>query len=156
KLISSRIGSRWVTHLDDLDMLKAHVQDAELRRDWRAVKQHNKQALVELVRQSAGVDFDADMLFDVQVKRIHEYKRQLLNVLHVIHLYQRIRRGDTANMQPRCVLIGGKAAPGYHIAKLIIKLVNNVADVVNADPAARDWLRVAFLPSYRVTAMGVI
>jgi len=96
------------------------------------------------------------MLFDVQVKRIHEYKRQLLNVLHVIHLYQRIVSGDTDTMVPRCILIGGKAAPGYFIAKLIIKLINNVAHVVNHDPRTQRWLRVAFLPDYNVTAMEVI
>jgi glycogen phosphorylase len=93
------------------------------------------------------------MLFDVQVKRIHEYKRQLLNVLHVIHLYQRIKAGSPDELTPRCVLIGGKAAPGYAMAKLIVKLVNNVAAVINADPELRPWLRVAFLPNYRVTAM---
>jgi starch phosphorylase len=96
------------------------------------------------------------MLFDVQVKRIHEYKRQLLNVLHVIHLYDRIRRGDTQGMVPRCVLLGGKAAPGYMMAKKIIKLINNVAEVINKDPEVSMFLRVAFLPNYNVTAMETI
>ena len=96
------------------------------------------------------------MLFDVQVKRIHEYKRQLLNVLHVIHLYDRIVRGDTDGLQPRCVLIGGKAAPGYEMAKTIIKLVNNVAEVVNRDPRTGEWLRLAFVPDYGVSLMEVI
>ncbi len=85
----------------------------------------------DYVKENTGVEFDTAALFDVQVKRIHEYKRQLLNVLHVIHLYDRIRRGETKGMVPRCVLIGGKAAPGYHLAKLIVKLINNVAGVVN-------------------------
>src|SRR5690606_17787451 len=102
------------------------------------------------------VSFDTEMMFDVQVKRIHEYKRQLLNVLHIIHLYNRILRGDVGDMTPRCVLIGGKAAPGYHMAKLIIKLVNNVAKVVNGDQRAQGLLRVAFLPNYRVTAMEIV
>ena len=97
-----------------------------------------------------------DSLFDVQVKRIHEYKRQLLNVLHVIHLYDRIKRGDTARMKPCSVIIGGKAAPGYFLAKLIIKLVNNVAAVVNNDPAVTPLLQVVFVPNYRVSAMEVI
>jgi glycogen phosphorylase len=92
----------------------------------------------------------------VQVKRIHEYKRQLLNILHVIHLYDRIRRGDTANWTPRCVLLGGKAAPGYAMAKSIIKLAGNVAQVINADPACEGLLKLAYLPDYRVTAMEVV
>ncbi len=95
-------------------------------------------------------------MFDVQVKRIHEYKRQLLNVLHVIHLYDRIKRGDVANWTPRCVLFGGKAAPGYAMAKDIIKLINNVASVVNQDTGVGNLLRVAFLPNYRVSAMEII
>ena len=96
------------------------------------------------------------MMFDVQVKRIHEYKRQLLNILHVIHLYDRICAGDTQGMTPRCVLIGGKAAPGYYMAKKVIKLINNVADVINQDKRAASLLRVAFLPNYNVTAMETI
>ena len=96
------------------------------------------------------------MMFDVQVKRIHEYKRQLLNVLHVIHCYNRVLRGDTAGMAPRCVLIGGKAAPGYVMAKQIIKLINNVAHLINRDSRAAPWLRVAFLPDYNVSAMELI
>ncbi|KKL73920.1 hypothetical protein LCGC14_2070070 [marine sediment metagenome] len=111
---------------------------------------------MDLVKARCGVEFDTSMLFDVQVKRIHEYKRQLLNVLHVIHLYDRIRHGDTDNLVPRCVLLGGKAAPGYYMAKRIIKLINNVADVINKDPLARPFLRVAFLPNYNVTAMETI
>ncbi|HID45149.1 MAG TPA: glycogen phosphorylase, partial [Chromatiaceae bacterium] len=95
-------------------------------------------------------------MFDVQVKRIHEYKRQLLNVLHIIHLYNRIRRGDTLDWTNRCVLIGGKAAPGYFMAKRTIKLINNVAEIINCDPAVGDKLKVAFLPNYRVSSMEVI
>jgi glycogen phosphorylase len=95
-------------------------------------------------------------MFDVQVKRIHEYKRQLLNALHVIHLYDRIKRGDTQNWTPRCVLFGGKAAPGYVMAKKIIKFINNVSNVINRDPATDGLLKMAFLPNYRVSAMEVI
>ena len=95
-------------------------------------------------------------MFDVQVKRIHEYKRQLLNLLHVVHLYDRILRGDTTGMIPRAVLIGGKAAPGYHMAKLIIKLINDVAKTINQDPKANELLKLVFLPNYRVSAMEVI
>jgi hypothetical protein len=114
-----------------------------------------KQANGGLAAMGAEVVFDPGRL-DVQVKRIHEYKRQLLNVLHVIHLYDRLKRGDTADWTDRCVLIGGKAAPGYAMAKSIIKLVNNVAGVVNGDPDVNGRLKVAFLPNYRVTAMEVI
>jgi starch phosphorylase len=155
-LLTKHIGDGWVRNLDELRQLRLLVDDPGFRRDWCKVRLANKARLVDLVEQRSGVQFDANMLFDVQVKRIHEYKRQLLNVLHVIHLYARIRRGDIEGMVPRCVLIGGKAAPGYLIAKLIIKLVNNVAAVVNADPRARDLLRVAFLPNYQVTAMELI
>ncbi|PIV47836.1 MAG: glycogen phosphorylase, partial [Gallionellaceae bacterium CG02_land_8_20_14_3_00_60_115] len=109
-----------------------------------------------MVQRDCGVAFDTNAMFDVQVKRIHEYKRQLLNVLHVIHLYDRIKRGDTADWTPRCVLIGGKAAPGYDMAKRIIRLVNAVAEVINQDPDTRGLLQLVFLPDYRVSAMEVI
>jgi starch phosphorylase len=155
-LLDKYIGEGWITNLDELRKLKKLAKDKELRKLWHRVKDTNKVALTQLVLERSGVEFDPDMMFDVQVKRIHEYKRQLLNVLHVIHLYDRIRRGDTAGMVPRCVLIGGKAAPGYFIAKLIIKLVNSVAAVVKADPRATPWLRVAFIPNYQVSAMEVI
>lgn len=156
KLISATIGDKWLTDLDQLAALKPSAEDADFRAAWGAIKVANKKVLAKMVQDCCGVEFDTAMLFDVQVKRIHEYKRQLLNVLHVVHLYERIKRGDTDGMVPRCVLIGGKAAPGYFMAKLIIKLVNNVAEVINRDADARPWLRVAFLPNYRVTAMEVI
>jgi len=155
-LLDKYLGDSWVANLEEIENLKAHVHDEELRMQWRQIKNDNKSRLMELVEVRSGVRFDVKMLFDIQVKRIHEYKRQLLNVLHVIHLYDRICRGNFEGMVPRCVLIGGKAAPGYAIAKLIIKLVNNVAAVVNADERAHDWLRVAFLPNYQVTAMEII
>ncbi len=155
-LITEYLGEAWVTDLDQLARLAPLAEKAPFRKRWAAIKQHNKARLAELVALKCQVDFDTSMLFDVQVKRIHEYKRQLLNVLHVIHLYARILRGDTAGMTPRCVLIGGKAAPGYFMAKLIIKLINNVAAVINADERATPFLRVAFLPNYRVTVMEII
>ncbi len=155
-LITSAIGPGWVSDLDRLDGLRSYADDPEFMDQWMAVKRGNKMRVAELVASRCEVHFEPSMLFDVQVKRIHEYKRQLLNVLHVICLYDRICRGDTDGMYPRCVLFGGKAAPGYHAAKLIIKLINNVAQVVNRDPRARDWLRVAFVPDYGVTVMEVI
>ena len=153
ELISQTIGTEWVTQLDHLNKLKPYADKAKFRQRWREVKRANKQRLAALVEKECGVKFDVDALFDVQVKRIHEYKRQLLNLLHVIHLYDRIKRGDVDNWTPRCVLIGGKAAPGYAIAKRIIKLANNVAHVVNNNG---DKLRMAFFPNYRVTAMEII
>ena len=156
ELVSEVIGEQWISDLDDIARLRPFAEDEAFCERWRGVKQDNKERLVALVQRDCGVQFDSAMLFDVQVKRIHEYKRQLLNVLHVIHLYDRIVRGETEGMQPRCVLIGGKAAPGYAMAKTIIKLVNNVAAAINSDQRAQPWLRVAFLPNYRVTSMEVI
>ena len=155
-LLNETIGTEWVTDLAQLEKLKPLVADAAFQKKWRQVKYNNKQRLAELVKKDCAIDFNPEALFDVQVKRIHEYKRQLLNVLHVIHLYDRIKRGDTADWTPRCVLIGGKAAPGYVMAKSIIKLTNNVAAMVNNDPVVGDLLKVAFLPNYRVSAMEVI
>ena len=155
-LIDKTIGDHWRTDLDKLQKLKEFAGDAKFRSKWHDVKQSNKQRLSDLVKRDCGVEFDINAMFDVQVKRIHEYKRQLLNVLHVIHLYDRIKRGDTADWTPRCVLIGGKAAPGYMIAKRIIKLVNSVAHVINNDPDTKGLLRLAFIPNYRVTAMEII
>jgi starch phosphorylase len=156
KLISKHIGDDWVTDLDQLKKLAPLAKNAAFRKSWQAVKKANKLKVVELVKRSCGIELDADALFDVQVKRIHEYKRQLLNVLHVIHLLQRIRRGDTENWTPRCVIIGGKAAPGYFMAKTIIKLINNVANVVNSDPRTEGLLRLVFLPNYNVSVMETL
>ncbi len=156
RLIDERIGSDWVTDLGQLNQLAALADDPQFREEWRRVKFNNKQRLAQLVKQECGVVFNPDALFDIQVKRIHEYKRQLLNILHVIHLYDRIKQGDVADWTPRCVLIGGKAAPGYQMAKQIIKLINNVATLVNNDPQVGDLLKVVFLPNYRVSAMEVI
>ncbi|MGS2722673.1 glycogen/starch/alpha-glucan phosphorylase [Porticoccus sp. GXU_MW_L64] len=155
-LVNETIGDAWITRLDHISELAQYADNEDFRARWQGVKQVNKQRLAAFVERECGVQFDTSMLFDVQVKRIHEYKRQLLNILHVIHLYDRIVRGDTEGMQPRAVLIGGKAAPGYAMAKTIIKLINNVATVVNKDPRAQPWLRVAFVPNYRVTAMEII
>ena len=152
-LISEQIGESW---LDELRRLAPCAEDVEFRRRWREVRLANKRRLANMVARECGVSFDTAALFDVQVKRIHEYKRQLLNALHVVHLYNRIKRGDTASWTPRCVLIGGKAAPGYAMAKSLIKLISNIAWVVNSDPDVGDLLKVAFLPNYRVSAMGVI
>jgi len=156
QLINHNIGETWLTDLDQLGQLQELINDKKFRHKWFHIKQQNKKRLAELVEQECAVSFNPHSLFDVQVKRIHEYKRQLLNILHVIHLYNRIKAGDTHNWTNRCVLIGGKAAPGYAMAKLIIKLTNCVANVVNKDPDVKDLLKVAFFPNYRVSAMMTI
>ena len=156
ELITQSIGPHWVTDLSQLQQLVPYAEDAAFRTRWQSVKHANKIRLAQLVQAECGVTFDPAALFDVQVKRIHEYKRQLLNILHVIHLYCRIKRGDLDGWVKRCVLIGGKAAPGYTMAKLIIKFINNVAQVINKDPAVGDLLKVAFLPNYCVTSMEIV
>ncbi len=156
ELITDKIGDSWITELGDLSKLAPYAKDKAFGKKWREVRKINKARLAALVKQDCGVVFNTSAMFDVQVKRIHEYKRQLLNILHVIHLYDRIKRGDTSDWTPRCVLIGGKAAPGYVMAKNIIKLICNVANVVNNDPEVGDLLKVAFLPNYRVSAMEII
>jgi starch phosphorylase len=156
ELISKTIGDHWLTDLSQLAKLKPHAEDKNFRQAWYQVQQDAKQQLIEYKKEELGLDLNVNALFDIQVKRIHEYKRQLLNVLHVIHLYDRIKRGDTANWTDRCVLIAGKAAPGYAMAKKIIKLINNVGNVINNDPEVGDKLKLIFLPNYRVSAMEKI
>ncbi len=156
ELLNETIGQDWVRDLSQLERIAPLAEDPAFRERFSAIKQTNKEHLARLVARDCHVDFDPAALFDVQVKRIHEYKRQLLNLLHVIHLYNRIKHGDTAPWTPRCVLIGGKAAPGYVMAKLIIKLINNVAQVVNGDKDTQGLLRLAFIPDYRVSVMEVI
>ena len=157
-LLTAQLGDGWQADLRRLEKLKplAENGDSAFQSRWREIRLQNKQNLADLVHKNTGVVFDPHALFDVQVKRIHEYKRQLLNVLHVIHLYNRIRHGDTAGISNRCVLIGGKAAPGYVRAKDIVKLINNVASVVNNDPVVGDRLKLVFLPNYGVSKMMTI
>ncbi len=148
-LITKSLGDRWLTHTEEeLRRLEPLARDASFRREWREVKRRNKEDLAALIRERTGVSVDPSSLFDVQVKRFHEYKRQHLNVLHVITLYDRLRRGLDA--PPRTVIFGGKAAPGYALAKLAIRLIHGVADVVNGDPAVASRLKVAFVPDFNV------
>jgi len=155
-LLKEKIGEDWITELTELNKIEPLSTDGTFQQTWYEVKQNNKQRLAEMITRETGVKLNIESMFDVQVKRIHEYKRQLLNVLHVIHLYARIKNGDTQNWTNRSVIFGGKSAPGYAMAKNIIKLINNVAQIVNADPDVGDKLKVVFFPNYRVSAMEVI
>jgi starch phosphorylase len=151
KLITTSIGEGWITDLYELQKLEPLVNDKAFCSQWHAIKQQNKQDLSQLALESTGVSIDPQSLFDVQVKRIHEYKRQHLNILHVIALYLRLKSSPNLQFQPRTFIFGGKAAPGYYMAKLIIKLINAVGDVVNRDAGIRDQLKVVFLPNFNVS-----
>jgi len=150
-LITSVIGPGWITNLDELKKLEPLADDAGFRKKWLAVKRSNKERLAAYIRQKTDITVDPDSLFDIQVKRIHEYKRQLLNILHLITLYNRIKENPKGAHVPRTVIFAGKAAPAYHIAKMIIKLANSVAQVVNHDPDINGVLRAVFLPNYCVS-----
>lgn len=150
-LISDKIGDEWITHLDQLQQLKQWAKDPNFQRAVMKVKQENKLKLAQILERDYGVKINPSSMFDIHVKRIHEYKRQLLNCLHIITLYNRIKKNPAAKFTPRTIMIGGKAAPGYYTAKKIIKLINSVGQVVNNDPIVGDKLKVIFLENYRVT-----
>ncbi|OQW68897.1 MAG: glycogen phosphorylase [Proteobacteria bacterium ST_bin12] len=155
KLIAQAIGNGFQKDLTQLVKLTPLADDKDFRKAFRAVKQANKLRLAHKIERLTGVKLNPDSLFDVQIKRIHEYKRQLLNVMHVITLYNRIRHGEK-NLTPRTVIFGGKAAPGYWMAKLIIRLINDVANIVNNDPAVGDKLKIVFYPNYEVSAAEIL
>ncbi len=150
-LITSRIGTGWLCDLSELKQLVPLAEDARFREQFRTVKRENKERLASIIKMRLKVQVDPASLFDVQIKRIHEYKRQLLNALHIVTRYNRIKEGRAEGLVPRTVIFSGKAAPGYMMAKLIIKLIHGVAEVVNNDPAVGDLLKVAFLPDYNVS-----
>lgn len=150
QLITSRIGDGWLRDLDQLRQLEPLADDAPFQQQWREVKLSAKRRLAALLAQRTGVQVDPESLFDIQAKRLHEYKRQHLNVLHILTLYLQLRREPQTDLPARTFIFGGKAAPGYFLAKLIIKLINSVADIVNHDPAVRDRLKVVFFPDYNV------
>jgi starch phosphorylase len=149
-LICDAIGDGWIKDLGRLQELERFADEPAFQERWREIKRSNKSELAAISRDRTGVALDPDSLFDVQVKRIHEYKRQHLNILHVIALYHRLRSDSGFDMPPRTFIFGGKAAPGYHLAKLIIKLVSSVGDVVNRDRQVRDRIKVLFLPNFNV------
>jgi starch phosphorylase len=150
ELLDETIGEGWLKDLDRLRGLEAHIDDPAFRQRWRAVKRANKARLAEYVHGATGIELDPGWLFDIQVKRIHEYKRQHLNVLHIITLYNRIKQNPGLTVPPRAFIFGGKAAPGYFMAKRMIKLINAVGETVNADPEVNRCLRVVFLPNFNV------
>ncbi len=156
KLITAKLGDGWPNDLERLRGLEPYADDPAFRARWRAVKQAGKRHLADTIREEMGIEVDPDSIFDVLVKRIHEYKRQHLKVLHIITLYNRIKADPDMAMTPRTFIFGGKSAPGYGFAKLIIKLINSVAEVVNRDPDVRGRLKVVFLPNFNVTLGEII
>lgn len=151
ELITEKIGNGWPTQLDQLKQLEAFVDDPEFCKRFASIKQENKQELANYILLHNDIEVDVNSLFDVQVKRLHEYKRQLLNVLYIITLYNRMKKDPNVEIVPRTFIFAGKAAPGYYIAKLIIKLINAVAKVVNNDPEVRDRIKVVFLANFSVS-----
>ncbi len=149
-LITEKIGDGWITDLDQLRQLEPLINDRDFVARWQQVKLENKREQVDFVRQQSGIEVDPTSLFDIQVKRLHEYKRQHLNLLFIITLYNRIKQNPACEIVPRTFIFGGKAAPGYFIAKLMIKLVTSVASVVNSDPDVAGRLKVVFLPNFSV------
>jgi starch phosphorylase len=157
RLITTKIGDGWQNNLEtELKKLEPFARDRAFQEDWRRVKQSNKETLASVIKEQTGIVVDPASLFDIQVKRIHEYKRQQLNVFHVITLYNRIKKDPKGEITPRTVIFGGKAAPGYFMAKLIIQLINSVARVVNSDPGMKDRLKVVFFPNFNVTNAQMI
>jgi starch phosphorylase len=155
-LINATIGERWVTDLNELEKLVPYANDAGFREAFRDAKHKNKMRLSNVLKRLHGLDVDPNSLLDVQVKRIHEYKRQLLNILHVAFLYLNYRVRPPSDMQPRTFLFAGKAAPGYAMAKLIIEFIIAVGETIAADPATRDLLRVSFMPNYSVSLAELV
>jgi starch phosphorylase len=150
KLITDSIGDKWPGNLDELRKLEAFAGDSAFREQFVNVKLENKKILAHLIKERTGISVDPSSMFDIMVKRIHEYKRQHLNVLNIITLYQRLKKNPSLDVSPRTFIFGGKAAPGYYTAKLMIKLINSVGEVVNNDPDMKDRLKVVFFPDFNV------
>jgi starch phosphorylase len=150
-LITEHIGDGWIKDLSQLRLLEPFAESAEFRARWREIKQENKRGFAALALERTGIALDPTTMFDVLVKRIHEYKRQHLKVLHIVALYHALKSNPGSPIEPRTFIFGGKAAPGYHLAKLMIKLITSVGDVVNRDPDVAGRLKVVFLPNFNVT-----
>ncbi len=151
ELINDTIGEKWMTDLYELKKLEKHISDNAFQTDWQKVKTANKAEFAEYIHDRYDLKISTDSIFDCQIKRIHEYKRQLLNIIHVISIYNRLKSGEKLDFYPRTVIFAGKAAPAYYLAKLIIKLINNVAEIINHDPLIKNYLKVVFLPDYSVS-----
>jgi len=151
QLISEKIGQEWIKDLGQIKKIEKFVKDKDFIENWQRIKLNNKKVLIDYIEKEHNIKVNPDSIFDVQIKRFHEYKRQLLNVFHVITLYNRIKKNPKIKMVPRTIIFGGKAAPAYQAAKMVIKLINSVADVVNNDPDVGDKLKVVFLKNYSVT-----
>lgn len=156
RLISEAIGTSWINHPEDLIGLLRFVQDNAFQEKLYQIKQHNKERLAGYIQDKYGIQVDTGSIFDVQIKRLHAYKRQIMNVLQIINLYNRLRQEPDLDIVPRTFIFGAKAAPGYHLAKRTIKLINTVAGVVNADKKIRDKIKIAFLENYRVSLAEII
>ena len=151
KLVTDTIGDGWITDLSKMEGLLPYKEDAKFREEFMKVKRKNKVALANYIKEEKGIVIDPDSIFDIQIKRLHEYKRQLLNVLHIIGLYHRLKMNPSLDITPRTFLFGAKSAASYHRAKLIIKLINSVAEVINADESIGGKIKVVFLENYRVS-----
>ena len=150
ELLTARVGSTWIRDIERLRRLEPFLEDADFCHEWRAIKRDNKAKLATYIYDQLGIQTDPDSIFDVLVKRLHEYKRQHMQVLHILTLLKRLQRNPDAEMVPRTFIFGGKAAPGYRMAKLIIKLIHSVGEAINADPIVRGRLKVVFLPDFSV------
>jgi len=151
RLIASKLGYNYIRNLDEIKKIEQFANDKEFIKSWQQIKHNNKLLLKAYIKEHNNIDIDIDSMFDVQVKRIHEYKRQLLSVLHAITLYKHIKESPDKNFVPRTIIFGGKAAPGYHTAKLIIKLINAIGSKVNNDPVIGKYLKVIFIENYSVS-----
>ena len=154
--LNRKIGEEWITDLSQLEKLKTFVDDKKYQQEFMNIKYQNKLRLAEYIKEHNGIDVDPNSIFDVQVKRLHEYKRQLLNILHVMHLYSELKENPQFDMYPRTFIFGAKAAAGYKRAKLTIKLINSVADVINNDSTIKDKIKVVFIEDYRVSNGEII
>ncbi len=151
ELITSRIGNEWAKDLDQLRKIEPFIKDSGFVKEWKAVKLANKERLVKIIKDSTGIQIDPDSVFDIQVKRIHEYKRQLLNILHIVYCWLKLKNEPDFSMHSRTFLFGGKAAPGYFTAKTIIRLICHVAEMLNRDTSTNKTIKVVFIPNYRVS-----